>query len=102
MDSHASPCQQVLVLSESEQILPVFLMDRKHQAKAHSEMLQILGMIDKITGNKDSRVPYRKEDGDGITGESFLQKLHTSGKATGKKTEGKKSKTDWGWRPTPR
>lgn len=32
--SHASPCQQVLVLFESDQILPVFLMKRDHQAKA--------------------------------------------------------------------
>eukprot|EP00931_Biecheleriopsis_adriatica_P040371 TRINITY_DN23135_c0_g1_i1.p1 TRINITY_DN23135_c0_g1~~TRINITY_DN23135_c0_g1_i1.p1 ORF type:complete len:460 (+),score=71.79 TRINITY_DN23135_c0_g1_i1:54-1433(+) len=102
-DSHASPCQQVLVMFESEQILPVFLIARTHQAKAHNEILQILGMIDKITGNEDSQVPYRQEEGDGITGESFLQKLHTSGLALrGKKHTGKRSQNDWGWRPTPR
>jgi len=98
-DSHASPCQQVLVVFEGAQILPVFLIERTHQAKAHLEMRQILGMIEKLTGNRNTSVPYRKERGDSIDQASFLQKLHSLG--TGKNKHKLRDKGDWGWRPTP-
>eukprot|EP00930_Biecheleria_cincta_P061587 TRINITY_DN47151_c0_g1_i1.p1 TRINITY_DN47151_c0_g1~~TRINITY_DN47151_c0_g1_i1.p1 ORF type:complete len:336 (-),score=49.09 TRINITY_DN47151_c0_g1_i1:191-1198(-) len=90
-DSHASPCQQVLVLFESDQVLPVLLVDRTHIATAHHEMLQILSAIRRMTGNTNTTVEYRKELGDGITQQSFLQKLYDVPAGSG----------GWGWRPKP-
>mmetsp|Transcript_85740 Transcript_85740/g.148180 ORF Transcript_85740/g.148180 Transcript_85740/m.148180 type:complete len:240 (+) Transcript_85740:48-767(+) len=100
--SHASPCQQVLVLFESDQILPVFLIERNNQAEAHNEMLEILKMVQKMTGNRDTRVPYRREESDGIDGLSFLQKLRKTWPRPKLRKTDKVGNSEWGWRPTPR